>query len=137
MAERRRPDTSKMFLSMRAPAEDSVNSPELTDHGAESTVQPAFTPPPTKKERKKRKPRVDDPMDRQSVKLGFYLTPRVYEAMQLHKTVNFIGVHNDSQIVNKALSDYLKKELEALKNEDESLPTEERLRAASKKIMGN
>ncbi len=127
MANRRRPDTSAMFKSMNA-AEDvgkqNMNEVDQTTGASDG-----------RKKRGPRKPKVANPMDRQSVKLGFYLTPRIYEAIQLHKNVNFIGVHNDSQIVNKALAAYLSAEIEALAKEDPDAPAEDRLRSASARLM--
>ena len=141
MAGRRRPDTSKMFMSMTGHTEQeeeksTPESPAPAAVTAEKAEKPKAEPAAAKpaKPRKKRSPRkdrTDDPADRQTVKLGFYLTPRVYEAIQLYKSVHFIGAHNDSQIVNKALSEFLKKEISALQSVDDAASDEERMRKAS------
>ena len=140
---RRSVDTSGMFKSMTGHTETTPPPQEETSSGNVNRVtlpaaEYAAAPAAASKKRKTRaprKPRDDDPQDRQTVKLGFYLTPRVYEAIQLHKALNFIGAHNDSQIVNKALAEYLSKEINALRDVDESKTKEERLRIASKKFF--
>ena len=84
-------------------------------------------------DRKKRTKRNHN--DKQTVKLGFYLTPNTYTALKLHKSMNGIGSHRDSQIINDALTMYLEKELDALKSIDESLPEEERYAKALKMLL--
>ena len=160
MGSRRTIDTSKMFRSMTGrdlPADEKLTQAEPAAEAisesipaadkmyeqkksvsAKKTVGKSDTkeslPEKAKKtnpEKKTRAPRTDDPRDRQSVKLGFYLTPRIYEAIKLHKAVNFIGSHNDSQIVNKALSEYLAKEIAALREVDKKGDCENRVLEAA------
>lgn len=165
MAVRRRPDTSALFTSAgiqkEVPPVETAPASEVQLVVPASEAKPSSDPAPkadkpaaakkpaktggkekkaakTNGPRKSRKDLPEDPRDRQSVKLGFYLTPRIYEAIQLHKAVNFIGAHNDSQIVNKALAMYLASELDALKaceSEGDIEKTEERLEKARKKIL--
>lgn len=165
MAVRRRPDTSALFTSAgiqkevppveTAPAREVQPAAPVTEVKLSSDPAPKANKPAAAKKtakpdgkkkraaktngpRKSRKDLPEDPRDRQSVKLGFYLTPRIYEAIQLHKAVNFIGAHNDSQIVNKALAMYLASELDALKaceSEGDIEKTEERLEKARKKLL--
>ncbi len=134
MASRRTVDTSKMFKSMTGRSE-----PDAAEASASVTLtQHEGLPAPASKKKTNaagKREKDANPLDRQTVKLGFYLTPRVYEAMQLHKAVNFIGAHNDSQIVNKALAMYLEKEIEALRSVSENMTADERMRQASVNMM--
>ena len=57
--------------------------------------------------------------------------------MQLYKSTNFIGVHNDSKLVNAALAEFFAKELKVLDAIDHELPTEIRLQEATKIILSN
>lgn len=145
MASRRRPDTSKMFMSMTGHTEQEEEKSE-SKIKAEDNPEKEVSSPEKKsdskpvKQRKKRSPkkeRTDDPQDRQTVKLGFYLTPRVYEAIQLYKSIHFIGAHNDSQIVNKALSEFLKEEIAALQSVENAANSEERMRKASAILLSS
>ena len=89
---------------------------------------------PQKEKTKSEKKKDVNPKDLQSKKLGFYLTPRVYEALKLHAAVNMLGTHNDSQIVNKALTAYLAYEIEVMRGIDENLSNDQRLHAAVRKL---
>lgn len=109
-------DTSGMFKSMLG-IEGEHRAPEPTPEPERQTQSPQQSQAPKSKhktDRSTQKHVQKDPMDQQSVKRGVYFTPRVYEAMQLHKMLNGMGSHNDSAILNAALTAYLDTEIHAL-----------------------
>lgn len=123
-------DTSGMFRSMTGRSTDSAVEPT-------PLPSPAPTPPPppvpspattpasspaeptpesvrTPAESKTSKKQTADARNKQSVKLGFYLTPRIHEALQVRIVSTFSGPRSVSQVVNAALEEYLKAELQVL-----------------------
>lgn len=141
-------NTSNMFKTMAGTGgsrrRDEADFDFVSSENERKTVSPVETPrenvQPSKKKSgtaAKTKPKLKDkPVnDKQSVKLGFYLTPNTYTAMKLHKALNGIGSHKDSKIINDALTAYLSKELNALSTIDESLPEDERFAKALKSLL--
>lgn len=73
-----------------------------------------------------------DPRNKQSEKVTYYLTPRIYEALQVYKKTRnpFDATHNDSRMVNALFEQVLTKELAVLDNLDPSLELGARMRKA-------
>ena len=69
------------------------------------------------------------------MKLGFYLTPNNYAALKLHATINNLGTHQDSKVINSALSSYLRREIAALESAPAGLDEEARFLEALKKLL--
>lgn len=140
-------NTSNMFKTMAGTGGSRRRSEDFEEEAFAPTKTPtepheqaqANSQPTQKKVDKlsKNKPKLKDrPVnDKQSIKLGFYLTPNTYTAMKIHKALNGIGSHKDSKIINDALTSYLSKELNALSEIDENLSEEERFSKALKSLL--
>ena len=87
----------------------------------------AQTPEP-----KEQKDAPTDPRNKQSEKVTYYLTPRIYEALQVYKKTRnpFDATHNDSRMVNALFEEVLAKELAVLDSLDPALELGARMRKA-------
>ena len=134
MANKRDVDVSKMFRSSARPLDEGLTSapavpaaPAAPEEHVTSNIR----------EKKKTLSKGLDSRNKQSEKLSFYLTPRICEALKLHKSTHFIGVHNDSKLINEALSEFFRKELSVLDSLDPELPHEVRLQEAMRIIFSS
>lgn len=78
------------------------------------------------------KVKATDPRNKQSEKVTYYLTPRIYEALQVYKKTRnpFDATHNDSRMVNALFEEVLAKELAVLDSLDPALELGARMRKA-------
>lgn len=84
-------------------------------------------------EKKTRKGSDADPRNKQSEKVSYYLTPRIYEALQVYKKTSLVfgeKTHNDSRMINQIFEKVFAKELSVLDNLDPSLDPATRMRKA-------
>ena len=120
-------------------AEESPEPPKThagtvpaNERAAESKPAKSAKPKPADGSAKRRgKDASVAPEDRQTQKFAYYLTPRIHEAFKLYKATHFVGSHKDSEIVNQALAEFFKNELEALAAVDKELSENEKLAAAA------
>lgn len=84
--------------------------------------------------KRKLKASVVDPRELTSIKMGFYMKPKIKEAFTLHKMLTGKLSKADSQIINDALEQYLGRELEALAHVSLSLTEDERVSEAFKEL---
>lgn len=121
-------DEAESATSAAQTAQEALDTaPQTEVHPVKKTITPAC---PTQTRRASKRRETKSLMDKQTVKQGFYLTPRVYEALLLHKASNMLSARSDSAIVNAALSQYLASEINALNGLDETMDQNTRLRTA-------
>lgn len=133
-------DTSNMFRTMAGKSEpNEYEKKEIVPHPVvendiPSTEEKAGDVSQVKKAKRKSKA-MEDEKNRQTIKLGFYLTPNNYAALKLHIALMGKSNHQDSKIVNQALTQYLSKELEVLDSLPDTLSEEERFSKALKALL--